>query len=450
MLADPILLQLASVFPATLYAVGGAVRDSLLGFAPKDVDLASDMLPEEVARCLKNTGFVVLPTSPKLGTLKIKGFGKEYEYTAFRIDSYAAGGSHAPEDVRFTSDLAEDAGRRDFTADAIYYNIKKGEYVDPLGGIYDIEKRLLRATRSPEEVMREDGLRLLRLVRIACSCGFEIDPDLYEASRKYRFLLKDVHDSRIGEEFSKIIVCDTFYDVKGAHTRAIRMLLDLGLMDFILPELLECKGFPQRTDYHKYDVLEHIIRVFDLSPPQVRMAALFHDSTKPLNKITTGKMAGHEFTGAMLLRKRLKKLCFSNDDIERWARLVEAHMYDLKCETGEKKLRLFVQKNADILHDLVALKDADYLGSGMHTGRNPSGIRMEETYRTMREEGVPFSIKELKVDGNDLIAAGIPPAERGKTMEELMHLAANDACLRTAEGQKAFLATKIQIPRLMS
>lgn len=442
MIHDSILQQLASVFPAPLYAVGGAVRDHLLGFAAKDIDLASRLLPEEVARCLKDTGFVAIPTSPKLGTLKIRGFGKEYEYTAFRVDSYPEGGNHAPANVRFTSDIGEDARRRDFTADAVYYDIKAKEFVDPLDGIRDIKNKLLRPTRAPEEVMKEDGLRLLRLVRIACSCGFEIEEDLYEASHKYSALLKDIHDSRIGGEFYKILICDTLYGITGAHVRAIRMLIDLGLMEYIVPELLEGKGFPQRADFHKYDVLEHILKVFELSPPGIRAAALFHDITKPLNKIKTGKMAGHELTGATLLRKRLRKLCFPADTIERWARLVECHMYDLNCETGEKKLRLFVQKNADILADLAALKDADYMGSGMHFGRNPSGIRMEETLRRMREEGVPFSIKDLKVGGSDLIALGIPPAERGKRMEELLRLAANDAHLRTAEGQRAFLIAK--------
>jgi len=444
MLSDPILLQLASAFPVPLYAVGGAVRDGLLGYEAKDVDLASALLPEEVFACLTATGFHGLPTSPKLGTLKIKGFGKEYEYTAFRTDSYPEGGNHAPAEVRFSANIREDALRRDFTADAIYYDIKTGDYADPLGGISDIQNKLLRATRAPADVMREDGLRLLRLVRIACSCGFRIDPELYEASRKNCALLQAIHDARIGEELSKILICDTLYGIQGAHIRAMRMLIDLGLMQYILPELLDGKGVAQRADYHKYDVLEHILKVFELSPPGIRAAALFHDITKPLNQIKTGKMAGHEKTGAELLRTRLKKLCFPGDRIDRWARLVETHMADQNCQTGEKKLRLFVQKNADILADLAALKDADHIGKGLLTGRNPSAVRMEETLRSMREEGVPFSIKDLKVGGAELISAGIPPAKRGEVLEALLRLAANDARFRTKEGQSAYLAGRLK------
>ena len=203
------------------------------------------------------------------------------------------------------------------------------------------------------------------MVRIACSCGFETEPALYSAAKKNASLLKNINNGRIGDEFAKILVCDTENGVSGAHSRAVRMLIDFGLINYILPELMEGDKFPQRADFHKYDVLEHTLKVFELSPPAVRIAALFHDISKPSQKLATGKMAGHEFAGAEMLRKKLSQLCFPKDVIERQARLVECHMYDLKCETREQKLRLFIQKNYDIMDDLIDLKNADYEGSGM-------------------------------------------------------------------------------------
>lgn len=444
MIISATLKKLASLFPSPLYVVGGAVRDFLAGFCSKDIDLAAALTPDEVSLALAGTAFAVIPTSPKLGTLKIRCAGEEYEYTAFRKDSYAGDGTHAPQCVRFTRELAEDALRRDFTADAVYYDIANDKYVDPLGGISDIENKLLRAVRQPYEVLQEDGLRLLRLVRIACSTGFTVDGELYKACKAQSPLIKGIHKSRIGAEFAKIVVCDTENGISGAHRRAIEMLVDLGLMDYILPELLEGKGFPQRADFHKYDVLGHIIKVFELAPPHIRLAALFHDVSKPSQKLITGRMAGHENTGAELLRKRLTELHFPKAEIERNVRLVQNHMYDLKCETKESKLRLFIQRNADIMDDLIALKDADYVGSGIKEGRNPAAARMEALFTEMKREKVPFGVKELKVGGAELIEFGIPETERGKVLTELLEGSAVDEALRTEEGQRNFLKNKIQ------
>lgn len=436
------LKKLAARFPSPLYVVGGAVRDSLLGSYGKDIDLAAALAPDEVASALKGTEFKVFPTSPKLGTLKIRGGGEEYEYTAFRTDSYACDGTHAPKSVRFTKDLREDALRRDFTADAVYYDITKGNYLDPLGGIEDIAQKKLRAVRDPREVLCEDGLRLMRMVRIAASCGFEVEQNLYAACKEQAELLQNIHKSRIGAEFAKLVVCDTENGIKGAHVRAIEMLIDLGLMRFILPELLEGKDFLQRADFHKYDVLGHILKVFELSPARIRLAALFHDISKPSQKLKTGKMAGHEFAGAVVLRQRLTELCFAKEVVERNARLVMAHMVDLKCETKENKLKLFIQRNADILEDLIALKNADYEGSGMKQGDNPSSVRLKNLYDQMKRDGVPFCTKELKVGGADLIQLGIPAAQRGKVLQELLETATREKKLLTREGQYAFLEKK--------
>lgn len=438
------LKQLASVLSCPLYVVGGAVRDTLLGFeTSKDVDLAASLTPQEITAALANTPYKVIPVSPKLGTLKIKCGTDEYEYTTFRCDSYACDGTHSPVDINFTKDIYQDALRRDFCVNAIYYDINKEQFVDPLGGIADIDKRLLRATRNPDTVLIEDGLRLLRLVRIACACDLQIEAALYSAAQRLSHIINGIHNPRIGDELSKLVVCDTQYGVSGAHLRAINMLIDLGIAKYILPELMEGKGFAQRADYHKYDVLGHTLKVFELSPPNIRLAALFHDISKPSQKLATGRMAGHEVAGAAVLRHRLKELCFGNAVIERNARLVEAHMFDLNCETKEPKVRRFIQSNYDIIDDLIALKNADYLGGGLKTDENPSSIRLMSIFAQMKAEGVPFTIKDLLVGGKELIELGVPTQKRGQWMQELLRLAATEKRLLTYSGQYNFLANRI-------
>lgn len=437
------LKQLASVLCTPLYVVGGAVRDALLGYGTgKDIDLAACLTPQEITDALASTPYKVIPVSPKLGTLKIRCGAAEYEYTTFRCDSYACDGTHTPIDISFTRDIYQDSLRRDFCVNAIYYDISKEQLVDPLGGIEDIDKRLLRATRNPDDMLVEDGLRLLRMVRIACACGFRTEDALYNAAGRLSHIINGIHKSRIGDELSKIVVCDTQYRVSGAHLRAINMLIDLGLAAHILPELTEGKGFAQRADYHKYDVLGHTLKVFELSPPNIRLAALFHDISKPSQKLATGKMAGHEIAGAAVLRKRLKELGFGYAVIERNARLVETHMFDLNCETGEPKVRRFIQSNYDIIDDLIALKNADYLGGGLRTGENPSSARLLSVLTQMKAEGVPFTLKDLLVGGKELIELNVPAQKRGQWMQELLRLAATEKRLLTYSGQYNFLANR--------
>lgn len=433
------LNELADYFGGSLYVVGGAVRDALCGKTPSDIDLAAPLKGEKVEILLKKSDFHVCAESPRLGTLKIFRGNESFEYTAFRVDSYAEGGRHAPSEVRFTENIEEDAMRRDFTVNALYYDIKSGAIVDPLGGVADMHNMKLKTCREPEKTLGEDGLRLMRLVRIAAETGFIIDKETYAAAVSCAALLADVSEERKRDELLKILNADLKNGVTDGHYRGLQLLLSLGLLEFIAPELLENKDFPQNAEYHKYAVLEHVFQTVRFAEPRVRVAALFHDVAKALCKRKFGKMQDHPAEGAKMTDEIMRRLKFSNAERERVVRLVETHMYDLDCKTGENKLRRFIQKNFDLIDDLCALKNADGAARGFGEEENPSAARMAALRDEMVSEGVPMTIAELSVNGADLIELGIPEKRRREALRTLLAAAATDKALRTREGQVKFL-----------
>ena len=183
MIVSPALEALKEIWKGDIFVVGGAVRDSLLGYAPTDVDLASPLTPDEVEKLLKDTPFTTRRHSPRLGTLGISGMGEKFEYTAFRSDSYPNDGSHTPTLVRFGVDISEDALRRDFTVNSVYYDLKRDKLVDPVGGVADIERKIVRTARPAREVLKEDALRILRMARFCGKLGFEADAELMDTAR---------------------------------------------------------------------------------------------------------------------------------------------------------------------------------------------------------------------------------------------------------------------------
>jgi tRNA nucleotidyltransferase/poly(A) polymerase len=415
------LKKLAKYFDKPLYVVGGAVRNTILGLPTDDIDLAAAISPEEVFCALEGSPFKVSHTSRKLFTLSIRGDGKKYEFTSFRVDSYDRG--HTPTESKLTDDIATDAKRRDFTMNAIYYDITNGEYVDPLGGIADAKKGIIRTVVQPQEVFSQDGLRLMRLARQAAELDMEIAPDTLASAQSNAALIKDIAAERVRDELMRIIAADSKYDKPNAHVKGLLLLDKIGVLDFILPELVRCKGVKQRRDYHIYDVFNHILKAYEHAQQRVRLAAIFHDLAKPISINPDGSMRGHDIKGQQLAREVMNRLAFSNADIEFVVRLVALHMYDLKCDAKESTLRAFIQQNHDIIDDLAALKEADYLASGVKTGECVSAIRLTELYKKMKSEGVPLSIKDLKVGGADLIQLGIPEKSRGIALKRLLKAA---------------------------
>ncbi len=436
------LKELAEIFPARLYVVGGAVRDVLLGYKPQDYDLASSAKAEDVLTALGKTRFRAEHNSLKLGTLSIRGNVK-YEYTAFRKDSYTGNGKHEPEKVEFVDDVEVDARRRDFTVNAIYIDVLSGEVVDPTDGQADLKNKLIRTVRAPQDVVAEDALRIMRMARFASSLGFEADKELIEVCKFYAESLRLIAAERIKDELNKILVADTVYGIKGAHIRGLELLREIGALEIILPEVYAMIGVEQNRNYHAYDVYNHTLRAVEALPPELRLVGLMHDVGKPTTISETGKATGHDVYGAELTRKIMGRLRYSNEQISRAVALVRDHMFDIDGTETDVAVREFVQAKYKEIPDLITLKIADWNAGGVRTGVCPSAERLRRVYDELIVEGVPFEIRDLPVSGGELESLGVEPSDRGKILKELLKKSASDDSLRTRDGAIGFIKNRI-------
>ena len=209
------LIKLAKAiqsYGGTLYIVGGYVRNAYLNLANTDLDICGDLKYDTVLEIAQSLGYDAHIVNKKLGTVLIKVNDEEYEYTTFRKENYSKGGMHSPDDVEFVSDIKLDASRRDFTANCLYFNILSKEVIDVYGGINDINNHVLRCIKTPEEVFESDGLRILRLIRIASELGFAIDKQTKKSAKEYAYQLRDITAERVLKELKKIVVSDFKYD----------------------------------------------------------------------------------------------------------------------------------------------------------------------------------------------------------------------------------------------
>ena len=412
-----------------MYFVGGAVRNELLGLPVSDYDICGDVMPERLAEASVGL-FTVRDVNPRIGTVKLIGEKESYEYTRFRRDSYPiASGEHTPQEVEFVASPAEDAFRRDFTVNAIYKRVSDGAVVDPTGGMRDLEKRILRTTRAPEEVFSEDGLRLLRLVRLAAELGFEIEEDTLAAAKKYAPLLSDISAERIREELERILVSDVKYGVNGAVFRGLELLHEIGLFRYFLPEIEEGVGLTQPSKYHKYDVFYHILHTVDAAPPRLRLAALLHDIAKPQCYRQSGNFYMHGLESAIMAERVMRRLKYSNEKINRTVEIVRWHMFDFNGEASVNKKRRFVQREWDLLDDIVALKNADSVGTG-YFEKNEFGEALLTLKEKMKEEGVPIKVTDLPLKGGELEELGIEPQLRSAVLRTILERQADEGASR--------------------
>lgn len=415
------LKQLAYACPFPLYVVGGTCREYLSGQRPKkfDFDICAPAPPEEVLNVALTLGFERCAVYKNTGTVKLKVSGEEYEFTSFRSDKYVRG-LHTPAKIYFTDDMQLDARRRDFTCNAVYFDIKGEKFIDPLGGIEDIKNKRVRTVAAAEKVFGEDGLRLMRLARLCGSVGFSPDEECLQGAKANAGLIRDISAERIYAELCGILHADEKYGIEYGQYAALCVLRDSGVLAYILPELALGAGMSQRADFHLYDVLEHSLRCAMYAPSDIRLAALLHDAGKPYCKITTGNFHGHEEEGARIVSEICARLKVPKKLTEETVRLTALHMYDCAGNTRESKIRRVISSNHDIFFKLLELKQADYSACRGDLSAAPSVTKWTEIYKKMTEEGVPFSLRELKVKGNELIAEGIPHEKCGKVLEKLL------------------------------
>ena len=385
------------------YIVGGSVRDLLLGKTPKDWDVATDAKPEEIQ--------ILFPDSVyenQFGTVGIKTRQKNkslaiVEVTTFRKEETYSDLRH-PDQVIFTTEIEEDLARRDFTINAMAMSAD-GEIIDPYKGRDDLEATTIRAVGDPRKRFSEDALRLLRAVRFAAELGFSIESETEAAVRGHAKLLAKIAKERIRDELVKILMSS------GAGPKwGMEKLEELGLLEYILPELREGIGVGQNK-HHIYTVWEHNILSLDYAAKEnydleIRMASLLHDVGKPRTKGGDGPDStfyNHEAVGAKIAEEAMKRLHFSSDFTKKVSHLIRYHMFYYNVdEVTAAGVRRFIKRvGSENIADLVKLREADRIGSGV-----PKAVPYKLRHLMFMIDKVkrdPISPKMLKVRGDELM-----------------------------------------------
>lgn len=415
------LIKLARTCPYPLYVVGGRVRDFLAGLetADTDTDICAPANAEDFVRRAKNVGFNVDAAYKNTGTVKLSLDKESYEFTCFRSDEYVRG-EHRPVKTFFTDDIRLDARRRDFKCNAVYYDIAAESFADPLGGIKDIETKTLTTVAAAEKVFGEDGLRLMRLARIAAETGFSPDEECIDGARKNSALISDVSAERVWAELDRILHADKRYGRIYATFNGLSILKTTGVLKHILPELCLGEGMKQRSDIHRYDVLDHSLRTVLYAHRDIRLAALLHDIGKPYCMINYGNFYAHDKEGARIVADVCARLKVPKKLAAESVALTELHMFDLRGDARENTVRKFTVRNLNMFDKLMLLKQADFSACKDDTSVAPSVTKMTGILNAMKAEGLPLTLKELAVRGSDLIADGCPPRHTGKVLERLL------------------------------
>ena len=401
------------------YAVGGCVRDMLLGREPKDYDITTSARPEEVKKIFRRT----IDTGIKHGTVTVMTGKEGYEVTTYRLDGNYGDGRH-PDSVTFTPSLEEDLKRRDFTINAMAFNEENG-LVDIFGGEEDIKNRIIRCVGNPDRRFDEDALRIMRAVRFSAQLSFDIEENTRRSVARHAYALKKISAERIRDELVKILISD--------DPGKIRELYELGITKVILPEFDRCMHLEQTSKYHVYSVGEHIIKTIEAIEPDtvLRFTMLFHDMGKPAVRTKKGReehFKGHQKAGAQLALKVMKRLKFDNDTMHKVSTLVFYH--DFRPIPSESDVRRAIHKiGSSLFIPYLQVQRADA------AGKNPAGYEKElkrtdeilEIFETVTARGDCIDLKGLAVNGSDLIAHGIEPGVQiGKILNSLLELVIAD------------------------
>jgi len=352
----------------SLYIVGGFVRNKLLGipdYLNLDIDLCSAATPSDVEKILKNTEFSVEDINKTFGVIRIKGKEGIYEHATFRTEKYDFAGLHNPSNVEFIDSLETDSIRRDFRCNAVYYDIYKDEIIDPLGGVKDIKKRLIRTTRDPKIVFNDDSERILRMVRQASSLGFTIEKSTFESARANSFKVQYLTRTRIRHEFEKIITSDTFYpylsNTKQAHKRGVQLLVELDVLRYILPTLSKISKLDIRDDMSR-NLFNHIVEVFENckeSDLELRYAILMHDYGKAEALLQNKSFFGHENLTNSLIENELGDagLMYSKQTIKNIKNIIHGIDFHPTIFDSKYKIRKFIINNILCINNIILIKN---------------------------------------------------------------------------------------------
>ena len=418
------LIRLSNALSAPLFVVGGSVRDFIAGLSPKsalrDWDICAPIDAQTLVDTAQELGFSIKAVYKNTGTVKLRDLdGVDYEFSQFRSDEYIRG-VHTPIATHFTTDIRLDAMRRDFTANAVYLDITNNEFIDPLNGITAIREKRLTTVRDATRVFSEDGLRLMRLARQSAQLGFTPDEACLRGAQEHADLILDISPERVYAELIAILNADEKYGVQNGHFHGLCILNDTRVLDRLFPELTLGRGMAQRADFHKYDILDHSLRAAMYASKSVRLAALLHDIGKPFCQLRDGNSFAHPEEGAKIASEALARLKAPKRVVEEVCKLITLHMYDFDCKTKPNKLRRFFVENFDYLDRLTALKQADFSACTDDCSPAPTCLKWQALLYQMQRDGAPLSLKDLAVNGKDLLAQDIPPHDIAKYLHALL------------------------------
>jgi putative nucleotidyltransferase with HDIG domain len=396
------------------FFVGGCVRDFLMNHPIKDWDLTTDARPEDIQRIFPHSfydnrfGTVGVPFEPTQKETDV--FEKNYlEITTFRTETNYSNLRH-PDDVKWGNDIAEDLARRDFTINAIAAElIKNGKgyetkFIDPFEGRIDIERGIIKTVGDPKARFTEDALRLLRAVRFASQLNFKMDNTTWEAIVENSSLISGISWERIRDELLKTLATSHPYE-------GIELLDKSGMLDIILPELSKGKGVSQARPgrHHTTDVFTHNLMSLKhcaSRDPIVRLATLLHDVGKPYVASTDKEghvvFYNHELKGAQIALEICDRLRLSKKQREKIVTLIRWHMFTIDENITDSAIRRFIRRvGVDSVSDMMDLRIGDRLGGGTQVAESWRLKKFKE--RVSKELNPPFSIRDLEIDGNDIM-----------------------------------------------
>jgi putative nucleotidyltransferase with HDIG domain len=417
------------------YLVGGCVRDSLMNRIPKDWDITTNANPEQIMEIFPHTFYEneygtvgVVTDDEKDETLKT------IEVTPYRIES-GYSDFRRPDKIEWGKTVEQDLARRDFTMNAVAYNVEKNIIIDPYNGLEDIKKQLIRTVGEPKERFGEDALRMLRAIRLSSTLNFAIESETQKAIEENANLLEHISKERIRDEFIKIVISDS-------PAIALDLCARLGILKYISEDFTKGIGVGQ-NQAHAFTVWEHLLRSLEHSakknfPLHVRLAVLFHDIAKPHTKRWQNEQwtfYGHEVVGSRITKQILNDLKFSKEIIDKVTKLVRWHMFF--SDTEEISLsavrRMVRNVSPELIWDLMDVRSCDRIGTG-RPKESPYRLRK---YHAMIEEVMrdPISVKQLKVNGESIMKqTGITPGPTiGFILEILLSEVLEDPSLNNLE-----------------
>ncbi len=417
------------------YAVGGCVRDSLMGKTPLDWDVCTNATPEQVLAVFSDHH--TIKTGLQHGTVTVMVKRAPIEVTTYRLDG-AYSDQRRPDSVTYVSDLREDLARRDFTINAMAYNPQQG-LVDCFNGREDLEKKIIRCVGVARERFEEDGLRILRALRFASRLGFDIEQQTSRALRQQQDLLTAVSVERIFKELKGILV--------GQGAAGI-LISYAEVFGSFLPELAPMQGLDQQNPHHLYDVWDHCAHTVQAIEPDetLRLTALLHDSGKPacfsIGEDGKGHFIGHEQLSDELAEKLLRRLKSDTATIKTVCKLIRHHGEDFPSRRAGMR-RWVGEFGIEGLDQLLELKRADIMAQSPMS-RNEKLAKLDAA-RALRdevlEEEACFTLKDLSLGGADLLAMGMKPSP---AMRELLQQLLREVQDESLENTREALATRAQ------